>query len=183
MLAVFALAFLIKAGSVQLVNGKDWRARGDRQQTSEREVPAPRGEIFDATRRVLAESREMVRLEIAPREVREPLKLRRALANFRFEITENGDFYFGGSQALVGGSVVHTLNGADRRVDQVEHQRAIVAAEVGHPTPAARSHQGPQERHRSGHRVAHTTGGRSTGRPLDGEAPQQDVQRHPLVGG
>lgn len=80
MLAVFALAILIKAGSVQLVNGKDWRARGDRQQTSEREVPAPRGEIFDATRRVLAESREMVRLEIAPREVREPLKLRRALA-------------------------------------------------------------------------------------------------------
>jgi hypothetical protein len=44
-------------------------------------------------------------------------ELRRALANFRFEITENGDFYFGGSQALVGGSVVHTLNGADRRVD------------------------------------------------------------------
>lgn len=79
-LALFALAILVKAGSVQLVQGKTWRARAERQQTSEREVPAPRGEILDATRRVLAESRDMVRLEIAPREVQEPLKLRRALA-------------------------------------------------------------------------------------------------------
>jgi cell division protein FtsI (penicillin-binding protein 3) len=79
-LAVFALAILVKAGAVQVVHGKDWRARAERQQASEREVPAPRGEILDATRRVLAESREMVRLEIAPREVQEPAKLRRALA-------------------------------------------------------------------------------------------------------
>ena len=43
-----------------------------RQQTTARTVPAPRGEILDATHRVLAQSREMVRLEIAPREVTEP---------------------------------------------------------------------------------------------------------------
>ena len=79
-LALFAVAILVKAGRVQIVDGKAWRARAERQQASEREVPAPRGEILDATGRVLAQSREMVRLEIAPREVREPAKLRRALA-------------------------------------------------------------------------------------------------------
>jgi cell division protein FtsI (penicillin-binding protein 3) len=84
-LALFALAILVKAGSVQLVHGKNWRARAERQQASEREVPAPRGEILDATRRVLAQSREMVRLEIAPREVQEPAKLRRALAKLEVE--------------------------------------------------------------------------------------------------
>ena len=79
MLALFAIAILYKAATVQLVHGKDWRARAERQQSTDRKVPAPRGEIFDETHRVLAESREMVRLEIAPREVTEPAKLRAAL--------------------------------------------------------------------------------------------------------
>ena len=80
-LALFALAILVKAANVQLVHGKDWRARAQRQQTTTRAIPAARGEILDATHRVLAQSREMVRLEIAPREVTEPAKLRRALAS------------------------------------------------------------------------------------------------------
>jgi cell division protein FtsI (penicillin-binding protein 3) len=84
-LAVFALAILVKAARVQLVQGDAWRAKAERQQTSERIVPAPRGEILDATHRVLAESREMVRLEIAPREVNEPAKLRRALQDLRVD--------------------------------------------------------------------------------------------------
>jgi len=79
-LALFALAILFQAGRVQLVHGRSWRALAERQQSAERKVPAPRGDILDATQRVLAESREMVRLEIAPREVNEPVKLRRALA-------------------------------------------------------------------------------------------------------
>src|SRR4051812_29915792 len=78
-LALFALAILVKAAQLQLVDGADWRARAVRQQTTARVVPAPRGEILDATRRVLAQSRDMVRLEISPREVREPKKLRDAL--------------------------------------------------------------------------------------------------------
>lgn len=78
-LALFAIAILVKAAAVQLVHGKDWRERAERQQTSDRVVPAPRGEILDATHRVLAESHDMVRLEIAPREVRDPRKLRSAL--------------------------------------------------------------------------------------------------------
>lgn len=78
-LAVFALAILVKAVQVQLVNGRDWRKRAERQQVMEQTVPAPRGEIYDATHHVLAQSREMVRLEIAPREVNQPAALRRAL--------------------------------------------------------------------------------------------------------
>ena len=79
-LAVFAVAILVKAANLQLVHGRVWRARAERQQTTDRVVPAPRGEILDVTNRVLAESREEVRLEIAPREVNEPRKLRAALA-------------------------------------------------------------------------------------------------------
>ena len=78
-LALFAVAILVKAANVQLVNGRSWRARAERQQTTDRVVPAPRGEILDATNHVLAESRQMVRLEIAPREVKEARKLRAAL--------------------------------------------------------------------------------------------------------
>jgi cell division protein FtsI (penicillin-binding protein 3) len=78
-LAVFALAILVKAVQVQVINGRDWRKRAERQQVMEQTVPAPRGEIFDATHRALAQSREMVRLEIAPREVTQPAALRRAL--------------------------------------------------------------------------------------------------------
>lgn len=78
-LALFAIAILVKAGRLQLVQGRDWLAKAERQQTAEKVVPAPRGEILDATHRVLAESRDMVRLEIQPREVRDPKKLRDAL--------------------------------------------------------------------------------------------------------
>jgi cell division protein FtsI (penicillin-binding protein 3) len=84
-LAIFALAILIQSARVQLAQGKAWRARAERQQSSERTVPAPRGDILDATHHVLAQSREMVRLEIAPREVNEPRKLRKALAQLHLD--------------------------------------------------------------------------------------------------
>ena len=85
MLAVFAIAILIKSAKVQLIDGKGWRAMAERQQMSAQKIPAPRGEILDATRRVIAQSREMVRLEIAPREVRERAKLRRALQSLHVD--------------------------------------------------------------------------------------------------
>ena len=64
-LALFAVAILVRMGKVQLVDGKAWRKVADNQQTTARAIPAPRGEILDATHRVIAQSREMVRLEIA----------------------------------------------------------------------------------------------------------------------
>ena len=84
-LAVFAVAILIKAAHVQLIQGTRWRARAERQQTSERVVPAPRGDILDATHRLLAQSRDIVRLEVAPREVNEPRKLRAALSKLHVD--------------------------------------------------------------------------------------------------
>lgn len=84
-LALFAIAIIVKAARLQLVQGKEWLAKAERQQTTERTVPAARGEIFDATGRVMAQSRDMVRLEIAPREVREPKKLKAALQGLNVE--------------------------------------------------------------------------------------------------
>ena len=81
LLALFALAVIGRAAHVQLYQGAAWRARAARQQLAAREVPAPRGRIVDAAGLVLAQSREMVQLEIAPREIRsgERAALRRAL--------------------------------------------------------------------------------------------------------
>lgn len=78
-LAAFAFAIVAKAAHVQLFEGRAWAANARRQQTAEREVPAPRGEIRDEAGRVLVQSKESVRLEIAPREVRDRAKLRRLL--------------------------------------------------------------------------------------------------------
>jgi cell division protein FtsI (penicillin-binding protein 3) len=70
LLALFALAVIAQAAHVQLLQGTTWRARAARQQLSPRETPAPRGDILDAAGLVLAQSREMVQLEVAPRELR-----------------------------------------------------------------------------------------------------------------
>ena len=80
-LFLFALALLGRAAYVQLWEGQAWAARAVRQHFTDAPVPAPRGDILDATGEPLAESREMVRLAVAPREVRQPGALRRALAN------------------------------------------------------------------------------------------------------
>jgi len=78
-LALLALAVLVKAAYVQLVQGRAWSSLARRQHYTAKEVPAPRGEIMDASGRTLATTREVVRLEIAPREVKEVRALRRAL--------------------------------------------------------------------------------------------------------
>lgn len=79
-LAFLALGVLIRAAHVQVVQGRAWSEAADRQHYTAREVPAPRGRILDASGAVLATTREVVKLEIAPREVRDLRKLRRALA-------------------------------------------------------------------------------------------------------
>lgn len=68
-LAALALAVIAKAAQVQLVQGRTWAAQARDQHFTSRTVPAPRGEILDATGRTLAESRVMVQLAVAPREV------------------------------------------------------------------------------------------------------------------
>ena len=80
-LFAFALALVGRAAWVQLWEGQAWAARAVRQHFTDAPVPAPRGDILDATGEPLAESREMLRLAVAPREVRQPGALRRALGN------------------------------------------------------------------------------------------------------
>ena len=83
MLALLMLAVLGKAGHVQLAQGRAWAELAKRQHYTAKPIPAPRGAILDATGKLLATSRELVKLEIAPREVRvnERRRLRNALVN------------------------------------------------------------------------------------------------------
>ncbi|MEX2152205.1 MAG: penicillin-binding transpeptidase domain-containing protein [Gemmatimonadaceae bacterium] len=78
-LALLMLAVVGKAAHVQLVQGRAWSELAERQHFTAKEVPAPRGLILDASGQTLATSRELVRLEVAPREAREPKTLRKAL--------------------------------------------------------------------------------------------------------
>ncbi|MDE3053999.1 MAG: penicillin-binding protein 2, partial [Gemmatimonadota bacterium] len=78
-LALFALAVIAKSAKVQLVDGKTWAAEARSQHYMRRDLPALRGDILDAAGRALAESRDMVQLAVAPREIREPHALANAL--------------------------------------------------------------------------------------------------------
>jgi cell division protein FtsI (penicillin-binding protein 3) len=78
-LAVFALALVVKTAKVQLWQGRTWAASATRQQSTERVIPAPRGDILDAAGETLAQSRETVKLDVAPPEVKNRRILREAL--------------------------------------------------------------------------------------------------------
>lgn len=78
-LALFALAVVGKSAKVQLWQGRTWAASALRQQSTERVIPAPRGEILDAAGETLAQSRETVKLDVAPQEVKNRRALREAL--------------------------------------------------------------------------------------------------------
>lgn len=79
-LVLFALALIVRAGQVQLLQRAQWAARAERQHFASSVVPAPRGNIYDIRGIPLAMSREMVRLSVAPREVASPKELARELA-------------------------------------------------------------------------------------------------------
>jgi cell division protein FtsI (penicillin-binding protein 3) len=79
-LALFAVAIAGKTAKVQLWQGRVWAASAMRQQSTERVIPAPRGDILDAAGETLAQSRETVKLDVAPPEVKNRLALREALA-------------------------------------------------------------------------------------------------------
>ena len=69
-LVVFAVLLVGQAARVQLIQGKDWADRARRQQFRTGPVEASRGKILDASGNVLAESRELLRVNIASREVK-----------------------------------------------------------------------------------------------------------------
>jgi cell division protein FtsI (penicillin-binding protein 3) len=79
-MAIFAIAVIAQLARLQLLQGETWRARAAAQQYTRKAIPAPRGAILDASGRVLADSREEVKLEVAPNEIRDRAALRRELA-------------------------------------------------------------------------------------------------------
>ena len=79
-LALCAVAVVGKTAKVQLWQGRGWAASAVRQQSTERVIPAPRGDILDGTGETLAQSRETVQLDVAPQEVKNRRALREALA-------------------------------------------------------------------------------------------------------
>ena len=79
-LLLFALALVARAAQVQLWEGGEWRRRAERQHYAAADVPAPRGNVFDASGVPLAQSRELVQLSVAPKEAKDPRALTRALA-------------------------------------------------------------------------------------------------------
>lgn len=78
-LVLFALALIAKAGYEQLYRGGYWSAVAQRQHFVTSDLPAPRGVISDASGETLVESRELVHISIAPREVRDRAKLFHAM--------------------------------------------------------------------------------------------------------
>lgn len=78
-LILFAVALVVKTGYEQLFRHAYWNSIGQRQHYTSSEMPAPRGLILDATGHTLVESREMVRISVAPRQVRNRSVLARDL--------------------------------------------------------------------------------------------------------
>ena len=78
----FALAIVGKAAYVQVWQANTWQSKADQQHTRSRVVPAPRGTIFDAGGTVLVETRQLVQVAVAPREIRpsDTTRLKRALS-------------------------------------------------------------------------------------------------------
>jgi cell division protein FtsI (penicillin-binding protein 3) len=75
----FAVALVGRAAWVQLGETDEWRRRAEVQQVASAELPALRGPILDASGSVLVQSRAVVRLAVAPAEVRQPEALAEAL--------------------------------------------------------------------------------------------------------
>ena len=69
-LVLFAMALIARAIQVQLIDGPMWVESAAKQQIRQSDLAAPRGQILDERGVVLAESRELVQLRIAPNQVR-----------------------------------------------------------------------------------------------------------------
>ena len=78
-LLLFALAIVARAAHVQLMQHDEWARRAEQQQVAIQSLPAPRGAILDATGEPLVQSRESLRLAVAPHELSDREAIRTAL--------------------------------------------------------------------------------------------------------
>ena len=82
MLACFVIATAVilgRTGQLALVQREEWLAKADQQHADGLDLPAPRGTIYDRNGTPLAASRDVYRIALAPREVKDRAALERAL--------------------------------------------------------------------------------------------------------
>jgi len=84
-LLLFAIALVVRAGKVQIVDGKRWSERARRQHFATSATSAPRGNILDASGRPLVESRELVRVSVSLPEVRDTSFMIKALQRAKLD--------------------------------------------------------------------------------------------------
>lgn len=70
-LVVFAVAILARSVQLQIKEHDTWLRKADRQHVDQQTLKPLRGAITDATGIVLVESRELMKVSIAPREIRD----------------------------------------------------------------------------------------------------------------
>jgi cell division protein FtsI (penicillin-binding protein 3) len=70
-LVLFAGAIVVRAAQVQLFQSKQWARRAAQQHFASTTLPAQRGSIYDVSGAPLAMSREMIRLSVSPRELKD----------------------------------------------------------------------------------------------------------------
>ena len=78
-LVLFAGAIVVRAAQVQLFQSKQWAQRAAQQHFASTRLPASRGPIYDVSGAPLAMNRQMLRLSISPREVKDRRAVARAL--------------------------------------------------------------------------------------------------------
>ena len=83
---LFALTLVARAAEVQIVEGKQWAARGKRQHFFASAAAAPRGQILDASGNTLVESRELTRVAVALPEVRDTALVLKALRHAQLDV-------------------------------------------------------------------------------------------------
>lgn len=66
-----SLVIALRAGQIQIMQAAQWRAMAEAQQVGDRPLPAPRGAILDRNGQPLSVTRERVRVNVAPNEVRD----------------------------------------------------------------------------------------------------------------
>lgn len=88
--ALFAVVLVGRAAQVQLLQTSIWRAKARNQQLAASPLPAPRGMILDENGALIVESRQLVRLNVAPREVFGDTKKDPVAAHRRLTVLANG---------------------------------------------------------------------------------------------
>jgi len=139
-LVLFAIALVLRAAQVQLLQADAWRHRAQRQQFAAADVPAPRGDIFDVSGVPIAQSRPTMRLRVAPKELKDRAATARALARLgvprewvaratdprRAWVVIPGAYLPGDAQAVTHMRGVYSEPGIERVYTQREAMRRLV---------------------------------------------------------